>query len=474
MASILTYHRKMADFESSWLMLLKALTINDISLRTFYSIITKKELNITSSKLRWNESHQFNSTALSHTLRLSSQFVDNAFLNRLMSSDYAASTALVRHCRTCIDSLYHCSFFQMPWIANCPVHQVELHVCKACSSIFMDRKLNELRSKDGSRLCRHLKPFMQEPFAVHRLSEDACSAFSKWGESLAFWLKRASDIGTEDLHEITSVPLHDHSTRKRFIYWRYLETLIGRAPINIPAPAFDAARLCHESLNEEKIGKKDVDLEQWVQCFKSLKRHIYKRFVRPHRKCVNQFKRLTLTETRVLDHDARCSCALAYYSWLVTALNLYTMQDLNDRSIKPYAICGKFHRYAATISLRQVLLGSWVTFHDHWASYELDGWQDEAQCDLVVHIRNERSISWPYNLALMTTHSGKETLKNYYYPSGSFLLQQSLIRCRARRGRRLIWGAFKVQDSDGLLNTFREILFVVRRQGAVRNRRLYI
>lgn len=122
-----------------------------------------------------------------------------------MSSDYAASTVLVRHCRKCIDSLYHCSLFQLPWITDCPVHQVKLLDCKACSSIFRDFKLYDLRPKNGSRLCRYLKPFMQEPFAVHKLSEDACSAFYKWSESLVSWFKKASEFGTEDLHEITSV-----------------------------------------------------------------------------------------------------------------------------------------------------------------------------------------------------------------------------------------------------------------------------
>lgn len=474
MTEILTYHRKMAPFESSWLILLKALTINDISLGLFVSIATKKDIKVSAYTLRWYESFQFSSPALCQSLRLPSQVFENAFLDRLMASTYKVSTTVIRHCQKCIENLYHCSLFQLPWVTECPVHQVMLRPCKACSSIFKDGKLKDLRSKKQARICSHLWPFMQEPFAVHTLSVDACSAFSVWGESLASWFKKCCEDGAEDLLAIVSLPLSGHAIKTRFMYWRYMEGRRGAAPINIPAPEFTVRRLSLECLNEPSVKLPPDDFLEMVSCFKCLRRHIYKRFVRPHLKCVKQFKKLTLTEGYVLEHNARCSCTLAYYSWLITMLNLYTMQDLTDPTVDPYAISGKFHKYAAYLSVRHLLLKSWMMFHDHWGNYEFDGWSEDENSDLEVHIRSERTTTWPLNLGLMTYHAGTGAPKNCYIPSGDYLLCRSLLRCTKRQGRPLISGLFKVQDSSGLLNISRPLLFILRRPSEKRSRYLYI
>lgn len=463
MGGILSYHQKMAGFESSWLILLKALVINEISAGEFISLVVKKQSPpITASRFRWDESHQFNPTALRSTLRLSSQVFDNAFLDRLLTSSYTAPIALVRHCPECIKNLYHCTLFQIPWITECPVHHVQLLSCKACSSIFKDPKLKALRAKDRSRLCPHVWPFMQSPFPVHLLSDDVCALFSAWGESLVTWFRKSQAIGAEDLLEIISVPLSSHSVKNRFAYWRYLEGQIGTAPLSIPAAGYVTARLTLERLYGSDVWASDTDYLHLVACFKSLRRHIYKKFVKPHRRCINQFRRLKLSEYYALDGNARCSCALAYYSWLVSVFNLYTMQDLNDRYINPYIPSGKFHRYATHSSVGRFLLEAWTAFHDQWGVYELYDWGNDAQCDLEVHIGSERGLALrPLNLSLRT-YSASGAPKNCYFPQGSFLLHQSRTRCKERCGGSLLLKNLNVSDSTGNANIPRQILFELR------------
>jgi len=172
---------------------------------------------------------------------------------------------------------------------------------------------------------------------------------------------------------------------------------------------------------------------------------------------------LKLNEYYALDGYARCSCALTYYSWLVSVFNLYTMQDLNDRHINPYVASGKFHRYATRGSVYRFLLEAWVTFHDQWGVYELHGSGDDAQCDLEVHIGSERGFDLrPLHLSLRTYHPTTGAPKNCYFPSGSFLLQQSLVRCKTRRGGSLLLKNLHVSDSVGYANTPRKILFELR------------
>ena len=475
MGSILTYHRKMAEYESSWLIFLKALTINDISLKDFCSLVDKKDVQVRAANFQWAESHQFNLTALCLALGLSSQGLNNSFLDRLLMSSYSARTEVVRHCKECIKKLYHCSLFQLPWITECPVHRVKLDECKACSFIFQDLKLQKIRVKDRTRLCLHLWPFLQDQFPVHRLSEEERSIFLSWGDSFATWFGKARDTSAEDVLQMMAVPLSFHAINNRFVYWRYLEGQVGESPLSISAPRYDVARLSLERLGETNQWTRKANFGQLVACFKSLRRQIYKRFVRPHHRCINKFRGLGLNHYYSLDGSARCSCAMAYYSWLVSAFNLYTMKDLNDQRINPYAPDGKFHQYASGHSILKVLLESWAIFHDQWSMYELHDWGDEAQWDLEVHIRSIRGVeAYRHSLSLRTWDATTGDEKNHYLLSGYFLLQQSLARCRARRGSSLVLGRFPVPDSAGLANVRREILFELRIPTAKKRRYLYI
>lgn len=60
MPAVLTFHKKMAPYESSWLVMLKALLVNDISLNDLMNLVLKTDAPRNGSKIYWLESHQFN------------------------------------------------------------------------------------------------------------------------------------------------------------------------------------------------------------------------------------------------------------------------------------------------------------------------------------------------------------------------------------------------------------------------------
>lgn len=468
MSVILTFHRKMAPYESSWLIFIKSLRINDISLKDFVSmLVNKQKPQITVANFRWLESYDFDVVALSSTLRLPLQIVDNAFLDRLVNSPFLRSPSAVRHCSECIKKFYHCSLFQLLWLTECPVHHVELKDCRECAATFKDHKIKTLRGESNYSICGHLHPFIEEQFPVHTLTEDECARFSAWGESLATWFRRAEEIGAEDdLLKLISSPLSYHDANNRFSYWRYLEGKIGLAPLAIPAPGYSVDKLSLDCLNSDNVWTQETSLGHLVACFKSLRRHLYKKFVRPHRRCINQFNRLNLRGYYALNGHARCSCSLAYYSWLITTTNLYTMEDLKGSEfggISPYARDGRFDRYTDNASVGMVLLEAWVIFHDYWAFYELHGWNDPEPTDMLVQLRSARGFEHKFhNFSLHTRTPGTGAPKNCYFPSGSYLLSRSLARCRTRQGKSLVLTNRKVEVYCDFINMTRETIFEVR------------
>lgn len=467
MSAILTFHRKIAVYESSWLIFVKALRINDISTRDFISLVAKKQKpQSTLANFDWLHSHEFDVMALSNTLKLPLQTVENAFLDRLGDSPALRSPSAIRHCSECIKNFYHCSLFQLLWLTECPVHHIELKDCRECAKTFKDHKIQTLRGTSDYSICEHLHPFMQVEFPVHTLSDDDCARISAWGDSLVTWFRRAKEINAEDdLLKLISSPLSYHDATNRFSYWRYLEGKVGVAPLAIPAPGYSVDKLSLNCLNSDNVWTREASLRDVVACFKSLRRHLYKKFVRPHRRCINEFKHLDLRGYYSLDGHKRCSCALTYYSWLITTTNLYTMEDIKGDKFRPisaYARGGRFDQYTDNASVGMVLLEAWVIFHDYWAFYELHGWNDPEPTDMLVQLRSVRGFEHKFHsFSLHTRSPGTGDPRNCYFPSGSYLLPRSLARCRSRQGGNMLIKDRKIEIFCSFINTTRETIFEI-------------
>lgn len=102
MNNILSFPRKMVRFESSWLIFVKVLMLNDIDTNEFCQIICKSRFKISPSIFHWWESHQVDVLALASTLGLPKTTIDEAFIDRLILSRHCAPSVKVRHCPLCI------------------------------------------------------------------------------------------------------------------------------------------------------------------------------------------------------------------------------------------------------------------------------------------------------------------------------------------------------------------------------------
>ncbi len=462
MTGILTYHKKMACYESSWLIFLKALIINDISIKDLISLVVKRHVPIVESQIKWSESFQFNLFALRSTLGLSPQAVDDAFVDRLLISTFSGGTGIVRHCSVCVKHLYHCTLFQLPWITHCPLHHVQLEECKGCSGVFSQNKLGKIRARDWGGICKHLCTFMKPQFPVHTLSNEEVVALFEWGSELTTWLGKSREVADEDTLRIVGVPLAAFDISARFVYWRYLETKVGASPLDISAPAYEASRLSLEPLNRLPKTGSDRERLSVIACFKSLRRHIYSRFVKRHHRCVNEFKRLAVNQCYAIVGPRRCSCAIAYHSWLVSMLNIFTLKDLYDFHINPYAPGSDFFKSIGQSTTIRVLLEAWVAFHDIWGAVELYDQEITEPCDLEVRIRIDCSVGLRrHNLSLRTYRPETGAFANHYYVAAGFLLRQSLDRCNKRPLASMVLDNVRAVDAIGLTNDRREVLFEI-------------
>lgn len=473
MTSILTYHRKTAPYESSWLIVLKILLINDISIALLMELVLRRDVPAVESKFYWWESLQFNIPVLAYALGLSIETICNAFLDRLMDCPVSLGPKPIKHCGTCIEKFYHCSLYQLAWITHCPIHKTELVACKTCASFFKDQKLSNARQQIWTGLCPHLEAFTKFPFPANTLSDAELDVITAWGSSLAGWLIKARSITDEKMLSIIDSPLSAAQIEGHFIYFRYLETAVGQSPLVIPASDYQAQKISLRRLSNRRVPEPlNNDLDP-VVCSKSLRRHFYKRYVKSHRRCVNEFKRLGVNHCYALVGVNRCSSSLAYFSWLVTFLNVYTLKDLTDRAINPYSPSRGLHANLDSTSVVGLLLEGWCAFHDIWGAFELYDQIHSAPCDLEVCIGLQRGAEHRvFRHSLRTFVSEDGSGDNHYHVAGGSLLQQSLVRCKGRSDKKMVPGTMRPEDSWGVVNTPRTTIFKLTHQSSYRGGRV--
>lgn len=462
MPAVLTFHKKMAPYESSWLVMLKALLVNDISLNDLMNLVLKTDAPRNGSKIYWLESHQFNVSKISHTLSIPLPAVENSFIDILMGSNRPIGPATVRHCRVCIQHLFHSALFQLSWVTHCPIHDAPLVECKNCTSFLRDNSLIKIRNAERGGRCNHLAPFRKQKYPISLLSDIEIDQYTVWARSVVEWLSRAAMVMPGEFARVVSVPLKHWDVKLRFVFWRYLESRVGLAPISIPEVNYEAARAALDL--PHKIPD-DGELEyrsSLISGIKSVRRHICRHFLRRHRSCISIVRSLTLNQCNALLSDRRCSCSLAYYCWLVRVFNIYTMRDLRNPRLDPYAEHRRSCPEPRVRDLPGYLLEIWLAFFDIWAGIEIYDAESSDSFEAAILIRANRQFDLIHpNFSLQTRHVDSGQLKNHYFVKADFLLNQSLARCKCRGNGSMIMD-YVVADDVGIPNVPRETLFVLR------------
>lgn len=432
MRYVLTFPRHRHLFESAWGVHVRVLLINNISLAQYYQFIGWNSGGKSLYQVDWYDSSQFNLGLFSHALGMSEETASTAFLDTVFASTSHSSADDIRHCPECIKHLYHSTWFLFPWLEKCPVHGLALKSCKRCSSILTPVGIANLQS--DTYLCAHLGPYRDEKFPQPQLDQELTLKWDRWSRRMSGWIGRASKVSRLELLYVARAPATHWSSKPRFLYWRYLETLVGQSPIKIDFPKVLVGRV---EFSAQGTDRSD-GYANLVASAKALRRHFFRRYVKKHKKCLNQIKRYGANSCSALLGERRCSCVLGYYAGMVSLLNVYTMIDLNSAKVNPYAPGSNFYRNVVGLDLRSFLLRGWMSFHGAWSAIELCS-DTAPQVDVIqVHIRLERGAEYfrpPFSFFLDSTAT---SVFEGYYISGASLALLSEKRCRLRGTKEMI------------------------------------
>lgn len=361
----------------------------------------------------------------------------------------------IRHCSECIKHGYHSVVFYFSHITHCPWHDIELMVCQNCTNV-LTRKFGVTKGVyKAADECEHLSVVL-DVIAPVVASTEFRDAVKAWCDHYKVWVAGSIElIG----HNAYTILVEKRNLHDRQIFQPSIEFLneqlstSGSSCLNnkvrLVALKLPASKMAWEIPYFGKLGstqrrpirrtQPQISFAESLALFKSVRRYIFKTYLRRHRKCLARLCSLPRDGWCKLNSKGVCPCVLAYlivFSSLAEATpHEFLNSGVDFRSFIP-------HRKKWTS--RPVLLRCEVEFHaviileKFYEVWNLLRRLDQVDCKFIV-------FSNRYELELspirMPGFIGYIHLPGYgcYWDSYIFMddptdvLRASVADCKARR-----------------------------------------
>lgn len=235
----------------------------------------------------------------------------------------------IRHCPQCIKFGYHSAVFFFEHITHCPWHREKLEYCKHCSDVLE----NDWRPRKGmatvSEQCEHLGVILDAlPSAA--IPEGFVSDEVAWCNEHRDWIQCAVGlIGHAAYEVLVQVPhdifdrrvvvkfLADHLWPPDFAYKLDAKISMLKLPVSklsweIPYHHELHGGKMHSQKNAIRASQPQASPAEAATMAKSVRRYIFRRYLRLHRKCLARLSKVGLDQWHTFNLEGICPCVMAY------------------------------------------------------------------------------------------------------------------------------------------------------------------
>ena len=351
-----TWHKHSpAPFESAWCVFAKILALNhtkpkDIfDLLSNYSNKSKKILSTIDSS--WVDFDKFAFALSSKTNILKSCFLDQLGF----SIESLPEVKSIRICRECLAKGYHCIFFCLPLINECPWHRCKLeYPCKECFKSVLVKGLtrkdnighnpseNEFDSTGINRTykssCGHIafsEKFLNNLSSFNevekRVIEFKCNQFLKW------WY----EVNRSDHHLsifARQIFTKNSSAIEVEKYISIATQIAGPCPWNLNAKSLPFHYAYWKPGVTEAAEHCGFKGSLYAKVYKSIRRYIFNRYIRKHKACLNELLKLETYQEQYLSSSSICSFVIAYVTWRVNIERFSRFELIRGKSISRFRL----------------------------------------------------------------------------------------------------------------------------------------
>ncbi len=315
-------------FESAWSIFAKMVAYNNVSLEECIRLVALPG-KMVKFRHNWRDSAWVDFTKFSQVLGVEEKRLRQGFLDQLGFCDTSRPTYSVKHCDKCAANYFHCVFFDLDIIAECPIHESPLREpCERCS-LRVTFRPDELSGVRGARQCKvcgvQLAQFSQ--LFVPTMCVGARELIEARGKSLVnWWTLVGQTIASRDT-VLSHLSLVGQTLTAQELVWRRCElgVAVGIWPAIISEWKFTGPPITSELAiwDTVSIPADDVDERCMPQSeaglgYRSLRRFIQRRYLGQHKKCLGLLLKTDVTYATFLSGENICPVAMAFVAWRVS------------------------------------------------------------------------------------------------------------------------------------------------------------
>jgi hypothetical protein len=437
-------NRGPAPFESAANVFLKVMLVNSMSFSELVDLVRRpadecrnREDYIAGD---WVDFNRFSSL-----LKVDQRILKQGFIDWLGFERFPERDGGIRRCFKCTQLRYHCSLFHLRVVANCPWHNCPLgYPCQGCvqqlfglGSEKQDWQFYE-PCDCGFDLGALLRgsSFNLVPKELADQIERYCRQFVGWWATVKQQQKGASDLLAE-VSITGGLPPN---------YYEKIALSMGLALKIAPFPApwkhsidSTASRVIEltptrYTTRNEKSAPQDAMHE-----FSSVRRFVFRRYVRSHRKCLRAIRAMKDGERQYLDGNLFCSVCVAYLSWIgpMGLARKRIPAELYHKVVDSHwSTPLKFDAHGMWGDIAEHAL---VRFFNVWTEIELK--IDSQNLYVVSSQSRKHDADYPhaiYEVANETSDASSARHALWLTGDDDMLAQRTSVRCAKRRALRKI------------------------------------
>jgi hypothetical protein len=432
-------NRGPAPYESAANVFMKLMLLNSATHRELAETIQRRSLTNASSSIEFINGEWLDFNVFSSLLRVDQARLKQGFLDWLGFNGPLENISGIRRCPECTRLRYHCSLFNLRIIDCCPWHGCRIQEpCKEC--------LHQIWALGGPRYrwsnyrrcdCGNDISPLFEGSGVNAVPAELAAQIDVYCRRFVGWwatVKHNQTGAAELLSTVVSVgsfARNYHFQTAMAVGWALKLAPFPTGWEHIIEPV--ASRAIELAPGRRQTGsslRAGLDATREFAC---VRRYIFRRFVRRHKKCLNAILRMTDVERHCLDSRAFCSVCVAYLTW-IGRHSLTHGRVIRDRY---YAAVDSY--WTAPIEIEkspdwgsfaeQVLL----RFTNNWAEIE----HKVEHSNLQVHssTRTKRDVKIPSAIIEKAEIDTDFRHALILIPDEAALEQRAASRCKAREAQ---------------------------------------
>lgn len=199
-------------------------------------------------------------------------------------------------------------------------------------------------------------------------------------------MSSAVELLGSDVYQALNQP--EFEGHNQFLVFRFLEAKIGMqegfaSNVHFPVrriiiPQHKLSWMLHPPYahrdvkrfyERQFIFQKNISRDDQIAMIKSLRRFVWKRYIRPHKRCLNALLKMGTYQGVRIVTDERCSAVLAYACWLVQLYDDLSMSEALSSSPKKYRYIKESlfsPRAIVEVNINRLL----THFYDLWGAIE--------------------------------------------------------------------------------------------------------